>query len=51
MDEIYQVERDEYAGFIGSLKVDCFDVETIYNKDETIINNSFRDNLPSIFIN
>ena len=37
MDEIYQVERDEYAGFIGSLKTDCFDMEKVYQEEYTLI--------------
>jgi len=28
--EIYKVERDEYAGLIGAMKVDCFDMEKDY---------------------
>ena len=31
--EIYQVERDEYAGLIGEMKVACFDMEKEYKDD------------------
>ena len=31
--EIYQVERDEYAGLIGEMKTSCFDMEKEYNED------------------
>jgi hypothetical protein len=27
---IFKVERDEYAGLIGEMKVDCFDMEKDY---------------------
>ena len=38
MDEnIYEVEIDEYAGLIGSLKTDCFDMETLYKDSYTLI--------------
>ena len=37
MDDIYQVERDEYVGLIGSLKVDCFDLEKDHTEQSTSI--------------
>jgi hypothetical protein len=27
---IYEVGRDEYAGLIGSMKIECFDMEKDY---------------------
>lgn len=36
-DEIYKVERNEYAGLIGEMKTDCFDMEKSYENDCTII--------------
>ena len=35
--EIYKVERDEYAGLIGAMKVDCFDMEKDYQENDTHI--------------
>ena len=37
MDEIYEVERDQYAGLIGEMKTDCFHMDTSYQEDKTII--------------
>ena len=31
--EIYQVNRDEYAGLIGEMKTSCFDMEKEYKED------------------
>ena len=37
MDEIYEVERDQYAGLIGEMKTECFNMDTSYIEDITII--------------
>ena len=37
MDEIYEVERDQYAGLIGEMKTSCFHMDTSYQEDKTII--------------
>lgn len=37
MDEIYEVERDQYAGLIGEMKTNCFYMDTSYQEDKTII--------------
>lgn len=34
---IYEVGRDEYAGLIGEMKTDCFDMEKQYDDSATII--------------
>lgn len=34
---IFKVERDEYAGLIGEMKVDCFDMEKDYQENDTYI--------------
>ena len=34
---IYEVGRDEYAGLIGEMKTDCFDMEKQYENETTII--------------
>ena len=36
-NDIYEVTRDEYAGFIGQLNKEMMDVEQYYEKDITII--------------
>ena len=36
MDEIYEVERDQYAGLIGEMKTSCFHMDTSYQEDKTI---------------
>lgn len=36
-NSIYEVERDEYAGFIGQLNKEMMDVEQYYEKDMTIM--------------
>ena len=36
-NSIYEVTRDEYAGFIGGLKKDACDVEQIYDEHMTIM--------------
>lgn len=36
-NSIYEVTRDEYAGFIGGLKKDVCDVEQYYENNMTII--------------
>ena len=36
-NDIFEVTRDEYAGFIGGLKKDVCDVEQCYEEDMTII--------------
>ncbi len=36
-DDIYEVERDDYVGFIGQLNKQMMDVEQIYKEDSTII--------------
>lgn len=36
-DEIYEVSRDEYAGFIGQINKQMMDVEQYYEDDMTII--------------
>ena len=36
-NSIYEVERDEYVGFIGQLNKQMMDVEQFYEKDMTII--------------
>lgn len=37
MDEIYEVERDQYAGLIGEMKTECFNMDTSYMEDTTIV--------------
>ncbi len=37
-DDIYEVERNEYAGFIGQLNKQKCEVEQLYEEDRTIIN-------------
>lgn len=37
MDEIYEVERDQYAGLIGEMKTNCFHMDTSYQENATII--------------
>ncbi len=34
---IYEVGRDEYAGLIGSMKIECFDMEKDYQENQTFI--------------
>lgn len=36
-NSIYEVERDDYAGFIGQLNKQMMDVEQSYQEDVTII--------------
>ena len=36
-NSIYEVTRDEYAGFIGGLKKDACEVEQIYDEHMTIM--------------
>ena len=36
-NEIYEVTRDEYAGFIGQLNKEMMDVEQFYQEDVTFI--------------
>ena len=36
-NSIYEVERDEYAGFIGQLNKEMMDVEQFYEKDCSIM--------------
>ena len=36
-NSIYEVERDDYVGFIGQLNKEMCDVEMFYEKDLTII--------------
>ena len=36
-NSIYEVERDEYAGFIGQLNKEMMDVEQYYEKDCSIM--------------
>ncbi len=36
-NSIYEVERDDYAGFIGQLNKQMMDVEQSYQEDMTII--------------
>ena len=35
--EIFKVERNEYAGLIGSMKTDCFDMEKDYQENDIFI--------------
>lgn len=35
--EIYEVSRDEYAGLIGEMRTECFDMEKEYQENQTII--------------
>ena len=37
MDDIYEVERNEYAGMIGQMKTECFDMEREHTDECTII--------------
>lgn len=37
MNEIYEVERDQYAGLIGEMKTECFNMDTSYMEDTTIV--------------
>lgn len=37
MDDIYEVERNEYAGLIGEMKTHCFDMVKEYTETSTII--------------
>jgi hypothetical protein len=36
-NNIYEVTRDEYAGFIGQLNKEMMDIEQFYQKDMTFI--------------
>ena len=36
-NSIYEVERDDYAGFIGQLNKEMMDVEQYYEQDMTIV--------------
>ena len=36
-NSIYEVDRDDYAGFIGQLNKTMMDIEQFYEKDTTII--------------
>jgi len=36
-DEIYEVGRDEYAGLVGEMKTDCFDMEKVYENDCVVV--------------
>lgn len=36
-NDIYEVTRDEYAGFIGQLNKQMMDVEQLYQEDMTIV--------------
>lgn len=36
-NSIYEVERDDYAGFIGQLNKEMMDIEKFYESDLTII--------------
>ena len=36
-NSVYEVERDDYAGFIGQLNKEKCDVEQLYEKDRPII--------------
>ena len=36
-NSIYEVERDDYAGFIGQLNKKMMDIEEFYEEDMTII--------------
>lgn len=36
-NDIYEVERDQYAGLIGEMKTDCFDMEKEYNDEYTSV--------------
>ena len=36
-DDIYEVSRDEYAGFIGGLNKKECEVEQVFNENETIL--------------
>ena len=36
-NSIFEVERDQYAGFIGQLNKDMMDVEQYYEQDMTIV--------------
>ena len=36
-NSIYEVERDDYAGFVNQLKKDMMDVEQYYEEDMTIM--------------
>lgn len=37
MDDIYEVSRDEYVGFIGQINKNMMDVEQYYEEDSTIV--------------
>ncbi len=37
MDEIYEVERDQYAGLIGEMKTKCFNMDISYMENATIV--------------
>jgi len=36
-DEIYEVGRNEYAGLVGEMKTNCFDMEKAYENDCVVV--------------
>ena len=42
-DEIYEVTRDEFKGFIDQIKPECYEYETHYTCDENTFNPNFHE--------